>query len=88
MSAGTECCPFLLYQKSKQKGKRATSLIDIAREWGTKILSPEDLMAELKRMKLHPVPEGHEKSEKHYKGEVCPSETGEIEFKKLDTKLK
>ena len=45
-------------------------MIEFAREWGTKMLTPAELWAELKRFTPHPLcPKGGEKSEKRHKSE-------------------
>ena len=70
---------FFPLQKSQQKGKKVVKMLDIAREWGTKILTPTQLMNELKRMK-QPIPvqpeKSPEESERHYRGmcqcSLCP----------------
>ncbi len=44
-------------------------ILKMAEEWGTKLITPEELMAELKKYKpLPPPPQEETKSANHYKG--------------------
>ena len=71
-SHSNNLCSQFFQQKNQNKGKQ--DMIEMARKWNIKILTPNQLMAEFKRLKLHPLPsEGHKKSGMQYKGYwECP----------------
>ena len=57
----------------KQKGKKAVDVLKMADEWGVKLLTLEQLMAQLKKYKPLPKPEEDDEDDpdkKHHKG-VC-----------------
>lgn len=64
----------MLAASSKQKGKKPMDMIQMARKWDVKLLTLEELKAELKKLKPHPLSSEHrsttsaaDKRDKHYK---------------------